>query len=755
MILKSIFNLVRVLALCLVTVIVVAPVAGQSIEGVVRMLDGTPIPGANVIVVGTDIGNATNADGHYLLERVPADVLVLRVSSIGFFTVQQTLDLRGQTRVEQDFVLEEKVFESDEVVVSASRREQPALSVPVSVTILSAEQLERRNVIGLDDALRTVSGIQVLDNQINIRGSSGFAYNTGSRVLLMLDGMPLLTADSDGIPLEALPASEIQRLEILKGPGSALYGSGAIGGVVNVVTKDYPENPTFVVRSYAGSWEPVRHKIWRQGWQHGDEFRPFWGVGATYAAKTSARFGWWANATFRRDTGYRELSGRDVFHAFAKGTYRPSTAYKFDLLLGLMSRQQDDFIFWASARDVLSPGRVSFGETPEPGSSPNGAPDNYVNQLSLLPAFTHFVSSRFYYEVKGRVFGSLVQPLDDQTGKPKPLSEGTVGFRYGLEGQAHWIPTSTSQIILGASRDAITTQSSFFVTSDGDDLGGQPEVAVFTHIEHEITNSLQWVGGLRFDHYSIDASTSEQRVSPKLSLAYKWRPGHTFRIAWGHGFRVPSFAERFTDNRDYLPIVRNLELRPERSQSIELGLRGSIPFFGGLRWDASLFKNTYQGFIEPRLVIAEQAFQFINLEGARILGAEVQVAWESENERVRADVGYTFLDSEEDLTGEDLPFRARHQIVTSADVLVWGGFRTGFDFRYASEPQRVESDFARFITDAEIMNDTKVLDLRVSRQQGPFEASLLVKNALEYYYIERPALLGATRNYTLRLTYTR
>jgi len=735
--------------------VLVPSVFGQSIEGFVRTTDGSPIPGANVIIIGTDIGKATDAEGYYVLQNVPAQVLIVGASSVGFFAVQKTIDARTESRVMLDFVLEEKVFESDEIVVSASRREQPALSVPVSVTILSAEQLSRRNVIGLDDALRTVSGIQVLDNQINIRGSSGFAYNTGSRVLLMLDGMPLLSADSDGIPLEALPSSEIQRMEVLKGPGSALYGSGAIGGVVNVITKDYPETPTLTVRSFAGSWEPVRHEVWRKGWQHGDEFRPFWGVGATYAKKESARLGWWANATFRRDSGYRELSGRDVFHAFAKGTFRPRPAYKIDALLGLMSRQQDDFIFWASARDVLSPGRVSFGETPAPGSSPNGAPDNYVNQISFLPAFTHFVSSRFYYEVKGRVFGSLVQPLDDITGKRKALSEGTVGFRYGMEGQAHWIPSPETQVIVGASRDAITTQSSFFVTSDGDDLGGQPEIATFTHVEHEITPDLQLVGGLRFDHYSIDSATSEQRLSPKLSLAYSWMPGQTIRAAWGHGFRVPSFAERFTDNRDYLPIVRNLELRPEKSQSIEVGIRGTAAFFGGLRWDASLFRNTYQGFIEPRLVIAEQAFQFINLEGASILGAEIQFGWESSDEQIRADVGYTFLNSEEDATGEDLPFRARHQLVASSDIRFWRGLRAGFDFRYASEPQRVESDFARFITDAEIMNDTKVLDLRVSGGHGPFEVAFIVNNALEYYYVERPALLGATRNYTFRLTYTK
>ncbi len=725
----------------------------QSLKGRILSEDGDPIPGANVLVEGTGFGAAADANGHFEIPRLPSGTLVVSISSIGFYSNRMTVVLAVGEQKEVEWTLRVKVFESDEVVVTASRREQPALSVPVSVSILSADELSRRNVISLDDALRSVSGVQVLDNQINIRGSSGFAYNTGSRVLMMLDGRPLLTADSDGIPLEALPSTEIERIEVLKGPGSALYGSGALGGVINVITKDYPDTPTSTVRMFAGTWEPVRYATWRQGWAHGDEFRPFWGLSASYSEKKSPTFGWWGNFSFRRDSGYMELSGRDVFHGFGKATWRPKPSYKVDVLLGLMAKQQDDFIFWASARDVLSPGRVSFGDPPDPNASPNGAPDNFVKQISFLPSFTHFLNAHWFYEVKGRVFGSLVQPIDDGTGKLKKLSEGTVGFRYGAEGQLNWFPRPETRMVFGLSRDAITTRSSFFTTTNGDDLGGQPEAAIFSHLEQELSEDLQFVGGLRYDHYQVDDATVETRLSPKLSLAYTWYPGQVVRLAWGHGFRVPSFAERFTDDREFLPIVRNLDLRPERSQSIELGIRGSIRAAGQLSWDVSVFHNTYSGFIEPRLVLAEQAFQFINLPNATIDGAEIQFEWQDQAQRFKVRTGYTYLDSKEDATGEDLPFRARHQIVSSLDSKIWKSISGGLDFRFSSEPERVESDFARFIPDAEIMGDTRVLDLRISGTKGPFEAAIIVNNALEYYYVERPALLGAPRRYTLRLTY--
>ena len=179
-------------------------IAAQSLKGRVISDDGAPIPGANVLVEGTTFGASANVDGRFEITKLPVGTVVVRISSVGFYSDRVTLVFAADEHKEVEWTLKEKVFESDEVVVTASRREQPALSVPVSVSIVSAEELSRRNVISLDDALRSVSGVQVLDNQINIRGSSGFAYNTGSRVLMMLDGRPLLTADSDGIPLEAL-----------------------------------------------------------------------------------------------------------------------------------------------------------------------------------------------------------------------------------------------------------------------------------------------------------------------------------------------------------------------------------------------------------------------------------------------------------------------------------------------------------------------------------------------------------------------
>ena len=81
--------------------------------------------------------------------------------------------------------------------------------------------------------------------------------------------------------------------------------------------------------------------------------------------------------------------------------------------------------------------------------------------------------------------------------------------------------------------------------------------------------------------------------------------------------------------------------------------------------------------------------------------------------------------------------------------------RAGADFRFTSEPERVETDFARFVTDADIMVDTRVLDLRLSTEHGPLKLAVLINNVLEYHYVDRPALLGQPRKFTVQVTWTR
>lgn len=729
-------------------------VASGVLTGVVLDESGRTIPGANLLVEGTVTGTATDERGRFRLENLPSTPFELRVSAVGYHTLRRTFRLADDETREVEITLTERVLESDEVVVSASRREQPALSVPVSVETLSAEDLRARNVVVLDDALRTVSGVQLQGNQINIRGSSGFAYNTGSRVLVMLDGMPLLSPETDGVPFSALPMSEIERIEILKGPGSALYGGGALGGIINLITRTIPDEPETRIRTYAGAYQPARHEIWRNNWDEGDELRFFTGGALTHARRFSERLAMWVNISARHDPGYLDFDETTEFHGFSRLSYRPGSAYRLDVLAGVAARKYDTFLFWNSGRDALRPGTLAIGGSP--GSDvPTGTTDSFTHQITFLPSFTHLLGSTFYYTVKGRLFGLVLRPIDEN-GDPRPVSSGTLGFRYGAEFQATWAPRTDRQITAGVSGDAITTESSFFVTSDGDELNGQPEGAVFLHLEEAPTDRLSLVGGLRLDTYRLDATRSETRLSPKLSASYDLLPGVTARAAFGDGFRVPSFAERFTDNREFFPIVRNLDLRPEKSRSVEAGLRirRSLDGAGGVRVDLAGFHTLYEDLIEPKLVTDVQAFQFVNLTRARITGLESTIEVDVPRLSATVSAGYTLLDTEDRTTGLALSSRSRHQAVVSADTRRFGGFEFGVDWRYISRPERIDTDFTLFVPDADLLVATKILDARAAWSNELIRASLIVDNVLHYHAIDRPALLGPPRHATLQIEVT-
>lgn len=742
----------RFLLVAVLTAVAVPATAQVArVYGTVTDSRGEPLPGVNVVLKGTLTGTATAEDGSYEIPRVEPGPWIIVASAVGFRSEERPVTLVAGSGMRVDFALEEDIVVQGEVVVTASRRAQAAVDVPASVAVLSPRDLDRRNVISLDDALRAIPGVHLQENQVNVRGSSGFAYNTGSRVLMLLDGMPILTPDTDGVAFDALPFGRIERIEVLKGPGSALYGSGALGGVVNVITRPIPDEPETEVRTYAGAWDRVRYDVWRAGWDGADRYRVFSGVSIAHARRLSRAWGAWVNLSARQDEGYLNYSRSRMVTGYGKVAWNPSSDVRTSLLVGLLVREKDNFLFWNGARDPLNPGSLAIA--PPDGAAPTGSNDVFGNQLSVLPTVTHVTSGRFAYTVKGRLFGTVIRPINDVTGKPEPASRGTLGFRYGGEVQANWSPARGSEATFGVARDALATRSTFYVTENGDDTGGQPETAVFGQWEQDVSPVVRTTAGLRYDRYDVDEANAVERVSPKLGVTWRALPQGTLRLAYGHGFRVPSLAERFTDNRDFFPIVRNPTLRPERSVSYETGFRTTRVVAGAwsVEVDAAAFWNEYWDLIEPRLETRVRAFQFVNLTRARIRGFEASADVRREDRGDLLRLGYTWLDADDLSLGEALAFRSRHQFTASLDVRVTGPWEVGADARLMSAAERVDTDFARFVPDADLLVPIRVVDFRAGWNGGTWRAAVLVQNAFDYYYAERPAYLAATRRFTVQV----
>ncbi len=715
-----------------------------AVAGRVTDAAGAPLPGVNVALLETTYGAASAADGSYRIGAVPTGSYRIQASIVGFAVEIRPVVVAAGETTHIDFVLESIAVEAREIVVTTTRRTEVANEIAASVSVLTAEDLVTRNALALDDALQYVPGVQLTGNEVNVRGSSGFSYNTGSRVLLLVDGMPMLSPDAERIPFDLIPVHQIARIEVLKGPGSALYGGGALGGIIHVVTKTYPDAPETYVEAYGGAYQPARRDVWRREWKASTDPRPLGGVALNHARPLGANTGLWTNVTYRYDAGYLNMDNARSFQGFSKFTWRTSPDSHINILAGASRETSDTFIYWNGARDALNPGSIEIGSA----ASSSGATDNRTQHFSLMPAYANALSARTLFQAKTRLLGVLIQPLDSEK-KPKPLSSGTVGFRYGGEAQIDYEPAPGRYLIAGVSGDANVTNSSF----TGDDApSGQPEIAAFAQWEEEI-GRVRLTGGLRFDSYRIHEGNALRKLSPRASAAVGFAEAWTLRLAYGEGFRAPSVLERFVESSDYLPVVSNPDLNPETSRSYELGVRGQ-PTLGGVPFftlDAALFLSHYRELIEPTFAPERRSFRFVNFTRARIRGGELALRAYLRPLRAALYAGYTWLDAEDLETSEPLAFRSTHLLKAGGDFRI-GPIECGADFRWASAPERVDSDFALFVPDAELSTPLQVLDARVGSSWRGVSATLHIRNALNYHYLSRPALLGAPRHAFLQIS---
>ena len=129
------------------------------------------------------------------------------------------------------------------MVISANKYEEKLGDVSVSMAIIKPDLIENKATRDAESIIEQVPGVQINENQVSIRGGSGWSYGAGSRVMVMVDGMPRLAGDANDIKWTAIPLENISQIEILKGASSVLYGSSALNGVINIRTKYPKEKP--------------------------------------------------------------------------------------------------------------------------------------------------------------------------------------------------------------------------------------------------------------------------------------------------------------------------------------------------------------------------------------------------------------------------------------------------------------------------------------------------------------------------------
>ncbi len=328
-----------------------------SISGIVTDSLENPLQHVNIIIEETGYGAASDENGSYKIDDLEPAVYSIRFSAIGYYTVFENRINLLNGAVILNVILKEQIIESEEVVVTAGKYEQKISELPVSAEIIRGTEFSEKNFSNLEDALRYVSGVNMTDDQISIRGSGGYSRGAGSRALLAIDGLPFYTGDTGEIVWEMIPVTELQRVEIIKGAASSLYGSSAIGGVINGITKDITSHPSTMVQGFFGLYD----KPYYVPWDWSGEYRPFNGLTLSHSNKFG-KLGFNISFTRLENSSYKQNDSFKKYIGFLKTIYNFSTAASLTFIANTFNKRGGSFIYWKDSRNVLVPPDVNQGE---------------------------------------------------------------------------------------------------------------------------------------------------------------------------------------------------------------------------------------------------------------------------------------------------------------------------------------------------------------------------------------------------------
>ncbi len=204
---------------------------------------GEPLPGAHVQLVIHQLATVTSADGSFDFASVPAGSEKIRVSYMGYRLFEKSILLKEGLDLSPDIRLVPAIYNSNEVVITASRTPEKLQDVPAHVTVISRKEIQQIPHQNIEDVLRYAAGINVnspggiysMRPVVTLRGLSG---DEQGRTLVLLDGVPLNKGDTGGVNWSRINFDDIERIEIYHGPGSSVYGNNAMGGVINIITRE-------------------------------------------------------------------------------------------------------------------------------------------------------------------------------------------------------------------------------------------------------------------------------------------------------------------------------------------------------------------------------------------------------------------------------------------------------------------------------------------------------------------------------------
>lgn len=501
-----------------------------------------------------------------------------------------------------------------DVVVSAEAAPEPSVSLGAAATVIDAAEIARSKSATVLDLLRTVPGLDVVQSGGVGGVTSLFLRGTSStQTLVLLDGVTLNSPYFGGTDLSAISTANVERVEVVRGPFSALYGSEAIGGVVQIFTRKSAEAGLSGRGSLA-----LGNAGGKEGFLEGE-----FSEGAL-----AATFG------FRRT-----LSSGDQFNEFFSGT---------SLSGALTARLGEGATLGVVARrDTGRTGIPTDGAVPTPQRSTSGETTTVEIPLSLSLSENLSLSASVRYVRDMPGYADPADPFftwsttDARRVGGRVAASGTWGAHRLAVGADYERTEVTSESNFGVALDGATSRTFALFAEDRVALAGEKLVATV---------------GVRWDDHSAFGGA----VSPRVTVAWRALPSLKLRAAAGSAFRAPSLGEL------YYPYSGNPNLQPERSTGWEVG--GELTVAPGVVAEATGFWNDIRDLIQ----YDAQTFANENIGHARTRGVEVAVRT-AVGGRAFLRASYTYLDAQDLDAGAPLIRRPRNR----ASLTAGSGFGKG------------------------------------------------------------------------------
>ncbi len=663
----------------------------------------------------------------------------------------------------------------NEVVVSANKDASKLKESVVGISILKPYLIENKIPIDASKILNQVPGVVVNDGQINIRSGSGWSYGAGSRVMVTLDEMPMLAGDVGSVPFNFLPIEGVSGIEVIKNAGSALYGSSALNGVVNLRSVPIRKQQYVNVNIIAGAYQiPDEYKF-------DQSIHVNYGVNGCYTEKIdnhSFAFTWnqFNDDGFRlNEHDYRVRIGWKYGYEFSeKSSLHP---LKIWLNGGTQRGETGSFLIWQNEK-------LGYTTLDSSYSLNTGRRTNF-------DPIIEWNGKKWKHKLMNRYFSISNEINNGDTTNNQNNKSVLIYSEFKTKRTFQNV-----EIAFGIVRVGTKAEAPMF--SGPHNLENR---SAYSQIQYKKNGWIAQIGA-RYEHFNLDGNIQSKPVF-RAGLNKQFGQSTFLRFSYGEGFRFPSMAELFTTTSSgSIFVLPNNNLKPETGNNIEIGLKQGFRI-GNTKTglistyiDFSAFQNKYNNMMEytfgqwnPFLL----GFKSLNVGSSTIQGIEIESggAFEKatnikndagiiQNLKIQWLIGYTYSNPTVDninaeitknFGGQSITFqntaanpnnilKYRNRNVFRADIQFnLGLFECGFSQKYQSAFENIDAAFLLFIQGVENAyrngkNEGWITDIRAGYQLNESIKLLFqVNNLTQTIYMGRPADLSPPRFYQMQINY--